>query len=36
MRYKNEWQPEIWQRLNDILRQVHETKIAVALNIKYD
>ena len=36
LRYKQKWQPEIWQRLNDILRQVHATKLSVALNIKYD
>ncbi len=35
VRYQNIKQNEIWQRLNDILRQVHETKITVALNVKY-
>ena len=36
LRYNNIKQPEVWQRLNDILNQVHATKLSVAINIKYD
>lgn len=36
LRYNNIKQQEVWQRLNDILNQVHATKLSVAINIKYD
>ena len=35
LRYRNNWQPEIWQRINSILTQVHQTKIHVAINIDF-
>lgn len=33
LRFKNKKQPEIWQRINDILTEVHQAKINVAINI---
>lgn len=35
LRFRNQWQPQIWQRINDILKQVHATKIHVAMNINF-
>ena len=35
LRFRNWWKPEIWQRINDILTQVHGTKIHVAININF-
>lgn len=35
LHFKNERQDETWQRINDILAQVHATKLQVAMNIIY-
>jgi len=35
LHFNNQRQDEIWQRINNILTQVHATKIHVAMNIIY-
>lgn len=33
---QNIWQQEIWQRLNNILTEIHNAKLSIALNIKFE